>query len=178
MSHEGPATEVEKWTTIHEVEDRAGPGDRIPERVEVSESGQVRIQYGGTCVTLRPKAWVRLAQDGIPESAHIDALFDAINWHFAPHDAAKVRERYRRRMTESKPIRLDIEAAVRRVLPCPDQITNDDVPGDPESYRFRWRGNNFRVGKTLSVEEYGDGSLKGTDLAILLQALLKGKGDA
>jgi hypothetical protein len=73
--------------------------------------------------------------------------------------------------------RVEIEAAVRMVLPCPDQISNDDVPGDPESYRFRWRGNNFRVNRRLCVEEYGDGFLKGTDLAILLQALLRGKDD-
>jgi cyanate lyase len=80
-------------------------------------------------------------------------------------------------MTIEKPeyTRAEIEAAVRRVLPCPDQITNDDVPNDPESYRFRWRGNNFRVDRTLFVEEYGDGVLKSTDLAMLLQALLNGK---
>jgi hypothetical protein len=73
--------------------------------------------------------------------------------------------------------RAGIEAAVRRVLPCPDQIANDDVPGDPESYRFRWRGNNFRVDKSLFVEEYGDGLLIGSDLAMLLQALLRGKDE-
>jgi hypothetical protein len=73
--------------------------------------------------------------------------------------------------------RSEIEAAVRRVLPCPDQITNDDVPGDLESYRFRWRGNNFRVNKTLHVEEYGGGFLRSTDLAWLLQTLLRGKDE-
>jgi cyanate lyase len=74
--------------------------------------------------------------------------------------------------------RVEIEAAVRMVLPYQDQITNDDVPGDPDSYRFRWRGNYFRVNRKLFVEEYGDGFLRGTDLAILLQALLRGKDDA
>jgi hypothetical protein len=80
-------------------------------------------------------------------------------------------------MSKPEYTRVEIEAAVRMVLPCPDQIINDDVPGDPESYRFRWRGNNFRVSKTLHVEEYGDGMLKGTDLAWLLQTLLRGKDE-
>jgi hypothetical protein len=31
--------------------------------------------------------------------------------------------------------------------------------------------------KTLHVEEYGDGMLKGTDLAWLLQTLLRGKDE-
>lgn len=86
----------EKWATVF---------DDDCCRVEISESGKVHIYERGVSVKLTPEAWVRLAKDGLPESEHIDAMFAAIRWHFPPHDAMKVRERYRELIRERERVK-------------------------------------------------------------------------
>lgn len=63
---------------------------------------------------------------------------------------------------------------VLRAIPFPEQIREIGALDD-EGLRFTWRGNRFRVTTALMVEEAKDGMLCGSDLAILLQAVLETK---
>ncbi len=57
-------------------------------------------------------------------------------------------------------------------LPYPDQIRAVDLTHDTD-VRFAWRGDRFRVGSNFDVDEVGDGVLIGSNISILLGALLK-----
>lgn len=57
-------------------------------------------------------------------------------------------------------------------LPYPHQMRDIDISSETEAVRFNWRGVRYRVGFSLHVEEVGDGILRGSDCAILMQAVL------
>lgn len=57
-----------------------------------------------------------------------------------------------------------------RYLPYPDQIRDIKIGAD--EVRFTWRRARYRVSESLFVEEVQDGCLAGTDITILMRALL------
>lgn len=61
---------------------------------------------------------------------------------------------------------------IGRALPYSEQITDWDF-SEESAVRFQYRQENFRVWKTLHVEEKESIFLKGSDIAIILEALLK-----
>lgn len=62
---------------------------------------------------------------------------------------------------------------VLAVLPHTSQIKDLDVTSET-AIRFTWRGDRFRVSGSLCVEQVDDGKLCGSNLAMLLEALIKG----
>ncbi len=60
---------------------------------------------------------------------------------------------------------------VLKSLPYADQIRDIDMSKDDE-IRFTWRGARYKVADDLFVEEVGNGVLIGSDLSILMRALL------
>lgn len=57
-------------------------------------------------------------------------------------------------------------------LPYPEKIKNINL-SRPNEVRFEWRGNAFAVSDTLNTEQIDGAFLVGSDLAILLKALLE-----
>ena len=64
-----------------------------------------------------------------------------------------------------------VERLIQR-LPCPQQIKHIDTASEKEAVRFTWRGGAFRVSQNMSVEQIEGSMLKGTNAAILLEALI------
>ena len=58
-------------------------------------------------------------------------------------------------------------------LPYPDQIKNLDLTSSETAIRFDWRGIRFRISQSKSVEEVKDGMLSGSNIAIILEHLVK-----
>ena len=63
-----------------------------------------------------------------------------------------------------------LERVIQRV-PYSNQITDLSL-SEKAAIRFTWRGDRFRVTKT-SVEQVSEGSLLGSNVAILLEELLR-----
>lgn len=62
--------------------------------------------------------------------------------------------------------------AINKCLPYADQITSLDFTSEINAIRFVWRGNHFRISTNGEVEEVGNGVLIGSDICIILRALL------
>ena len=58
-------------------------------------------------------------------------------------------------------------------IPHPGQIRDTQVESDGTTVRFVWRGSQFRIAENLFVEEMQPGLLVRSNLAIVLEALLK-----
>ena len=58
-------------------------------------------------------------------------------------------------------------------VPYPAQIKDLNLDAEPDAIRFKWRGNAYRFRPDLGVEEIEGGFLSGSDIAILMEALLK-----
>ena len=71
-------------------------------------------------------------------------------------------------MTKEKLVEL-----IYKSLPYSEQIKELDFTSESDAIRFDWRGNRFRVADTLFVEEANNGTLAGSDLAIVIGELLK-----
>ena len=74
-------------------------------------------------------------------------------------------------MTDTTPEDL-IELAVK-ALPYPDQIRDWDLSTEDSAVRFTWRDTRFRVSTNLFVEEVTPPVLRGSNISIILEALLK-----
>lgn len=61
------------------------------------------------------------------------------------------------------------------VIPYPDQIAGLDTTSEPRAIRFTWRGSRFRVSTDFSVEQCEGGMLKGSNEALLIEALMGAK---
>lgn len=61
---------------------------------------------------------------------------------------------------------------ISQSLPYSEQITNWDF-SEEGAVRFQWRSSIYRVSKNLFVEEKESIFLKGSDITIILEALLK-----
>ena len=57
-------------------------------------------------------------------------------------------------------------------MPYPEQMINFDT-SKPNYVYFTWRGNEFRVDGNLHVNELDGTMLCGSDLSMILQALLE-----
>lgn len=64
--------------------------------------------------------------------------------------------------------------AVVSAMPYPSQIKDWDFSSESNAVRFTWRSSRFRVTETLGVEQVTAGMLCGSDIALLVEALLKG----
>lgn len=65
--------------------------------------------------------------------------------------------------------------AVISSLPYSNQIKDLDLSSEASAIRFTWRGARYRVSNGLYVEEVRNSSLAGSDIAILMQDLLRVK---
>jgi len=65
---------------------------------------------------------------------------------------------------------------VYATMPYANQITNLSTEED-DAVRFTWRGDRFRVTLDLSVEEVDGNMLSGSNVSMLLKALLKSNDD-
>jgi hypothetical protein len=65
-----------------------------------------------------------------------------------------------------------LERVIQRV-PYPSQIKDMDLTTQQTAIRLTWRGQRFDVNDRLSVEEIEGGMRLGSNIAILLEALLK-----
>ena len=65
--------------------------------------------------------------------------------------------------------------AIVKALPYPQHITDWDLDSEEEAIRFTWRRAQFRQSTAYShrVEECENGLLKGSNLAIVVEALIK-----
>jgi hypothetical protein len=70
---------------------------------------------------------------------------------------------------------LEALGRILAAIPHPDQVRDIDLGCEGEAVQFSWRGHRFRVPNSLFVVEVEGGTLPRTDLAILLEALLKGR---
>ena len=70
------------------------------------------------------------------------------------------------------PTKSQLMEAVLRTVPYPSQICDIDFASDEDAIRFTWRGNRFRVTEGL-CETSENGFLHGSDIAILLESLVK-----
>jgi len=61
---------------------------------------------------------------------------------------------------------------ITQSLPYPSQISDWDF-SEVGAVRFQWRETNFRVSKNLFVEERDICFLKGSNITIIFEALLK-----
>ena len=71
---------------------------------------------------------------------------------------------------------MDKQEVVMRIVqkwPYADQIVSLDWQVEENAIRLGWRGDKFRVSTNLMVEEVEGGCLSGSNLAIVLEALLK-----
>ncbi len=66
-----------------------------------------------------------------------------------------------------------IEAIVS-ALPYPQQIQDFDLTGEEDAIRFTWRSGRYRCSLSLlSVEQVQGSCLAGTDIAIVMEELIK-----
>lgn len=65
----------------------------------------------------------------------------------------------------------DLISMLYRCMPNSDQIRLQTI--DPKEIRFEWRGNHFRVQESLFTEQIDGKLLVGSDLAAMLEMLLK-----
>lgn len=63
---------------------------------------------------------------------------------------------------------------VYRRLPHSAQIKELDITSEQNAIRLDWRGDRFRVSESLMVEQVLPGVLARSNLAICIEALLKG----
>ena len=62
---------------------------------------------------------------------------------------------------------------LNNAIPYPNQIKDYDI-NNKDQIRFTWRGTRFKVDfQNASVDEVGNGVLIGSDLSILIEALIK-----
>lgn len=61
---------------------------------------------------------------------------------------------------------------IYKMLPYSNQVTDLDLQ-ESDAIRFEWRGDYFRVSSGLMVEQIEHSCLVGSNMAIILQALLK-----
>ena len=61
---------------------------------------------------------------------------------------------------------------VINVIPYPNQIKDIDISNN--AVRFTWRDTRFRVSESLMVEEVQGNLLTGSNIAIMLEQLIKG----
>ena len=73
-----------------------------------------------------------------------------------------------------KPVQI-LELVIQ-AMPNPEHIGRIDVESEDNAVRFSWRGVRFRVSSGLFVEEAHNSMLCGSNLATVVQALLKAKG--
>lgn len=59
-----------------------------------------------------------------------------------------------------------------QTIPYPSHITDWDF-SEEDAIRFQWRETSFRVSKNLFVEERDRCFLKGSDITIIFETLLK-----
>jgi hypothetical protein len=73
-------------------------------------------------------------------------------------------------MTRDEAVELIVAA-----LPYPAQIRDWDTTSESDALRFTWRGNRFRFSYATSwlCEEVDDCFLRGSDLALLVEHLVK-----
>lgn len=68
----------------------------------------------------------------------------------------------------------ELVVRIFRRLPYSNQISKLDTESEADAIRFSWRGDGFRVSVGgLSVEQVNDGTLSGSNLAILMEFLLR-----
>jgi hypothetical protein len=58
-------------------------------------------------------------------------------------------------------------------VPYAHLIGHVDLHNDPTVVRFSWRGARYRVDERLHVEQMENGCLVGSDLAILMERVLR-----
>jgi len=66
----------------------------------------------------------------------------------------------------------ELLSKVIKVIPYPDQMSDFDLMLH-EQIRFTWRSVRFRVSLSGMVEEVNDVFLSGSNVSILLEALIK-----
>ena len=59
-----------------------------------------------------------------------------------------------------------------QTIPYPYHISDLDMSSEADAIRFTWRSTKFRVSLGGSVEELQEKFLRGSDIAILLEALI------
>ena len=62
---------------------------------------------------------------------------------------------------------------IYRAMPYAEQIRNWNSIKDENAIRFEWRGQEFRVTTSLSCDTVRHPFLEGSDIAIILESLLK-----
>jgi len=67
----------------------------------------------------------------------------------------------------------EIFEIVVKSIPYPQHMS--DIETHEDHIRFTWRGDRFRVSKSLHVEEVTKGCLSGSNLAIFLRSILERK---
>lgn len=65
-----------------------------------------------------------------------------------------------------------LELVLKR-LPCSQQIEEIDLTSDHDAIRFTWRDDRLRISKSLSVEQVKGSALCGSNLAKVIEQLLK-----
>lgn len=58
-------------------------------------------------------------------------------------------------------------------LPHPERIQDINSTSECDAIRFTWRGKHLRVSHNLTVEEFDGHFLRGTEIACLVQMILK-----
>lgn len=66
----------------------------------------------------------------------------------------------------------ELLSKVIKIIPYPDQMTDFDLMLH-DQIRFTWRSVRFRVSLSGMVEEVNDGFLRGSNISLLLEALIK-----
>lgn len=73
----------------------------------------------------------------------------------------------------SHPSKSKLVEIVIKALPYAEQMRGLDLDSESDAIRFGWRGHTFRVSGDCRCEEVDRSMLCGSDIAILLEALLK-----
>jgi hypothetical protein len=69
-------------------------GEYYEPSIELSECGVLRICAAGTCCEKPIRDWVKMSVDGYDENKFIEAMWQAIEWHFGPSDQITVRKKW------------------------------------------------------------------------------------
>ena len=71
-------------------------------------------------------------------------------------------------MTKDKLLEITMKA-----LPYSEQMKNFDTVTESDAVRFTWRSQRFRITTSMVVEVVEGRMLRGSDIAIVLEALIK-----
>ena len=66
----------------------------------------------------------------------------------------------------------EIMDLVKKALPYSNQMTDTELD-EEKDFRFSWRGDRFRIGDQLNVEQVDGGFLVGSNIAIIIEELIK-----